>query len=355
MALILVLLVLAGTMAFFYLKCSMMQSFMTLWSALLATIVSFSFYEWVANLLISRGHALDMALFGSFTLLFVFILVALRAGSEFLIITSVDLGTMVKLPVALIGGLLTGLIISGNVLVALGLLPIHGKVFYSRFAPDAQVKLASPKKPALATDGFISGLYSLISSGSMRSSKSFGVLHTDYLSQIHLNKLKTGSDVLSVSSRDALLLPKGEGIEPVRRTVIDDKDMVVVRVGVQAKKIEDGGAGDQSGKMQFLPAQVRLITKEPGAAGLPLTGTATAQYAAGLWEDGEMTSWELGEIITPDSTKFVNRVCWMDIVFECPGEETPILLEFKQNAVIELPEAVESTQEIERALNSKEE
>ncbi|MHC5144415.1 MAG: hypothetical protein ACYSOX_02145, partial [Planctomycetota bacterium] len=125
MSLVIVILVLLLTLAFFYLKCSMMQSLMTLWSAVLTTIVAFSYYEWVANLFISRGYAPNFALCGSFTVLFVVIFASLRALSELLITTPVDLGNVVKLPVALVCGLLTGIIFSGNLLVALGLLPLH--------------------------------------------------------------------------------------------------------------------------------------------------------------------------------------------------------------------------------------
>ena len=85
MALVIVILVLLLTVAFFYLKCSMMQSFMTLWSAVLATIVAFSYYEGIAELLISRGQALNWALMGSFTLLFIVTFAIVRAISNFLI------------------------------------------------------------------------------------------------------------------------------------------------------------------------------------------------------------------------------------------------------------------------------
>lgn len=355
MALVIVILVLLLTLAFFYLKCSMMQSFMTLWSALLATIVTFSYYEWVANFFISRGYGLDWASCGCFMLLFIVVFASLRSISEFLIIAPVDLGNVVKLPVALVCGLLAGIIFSGNLLVALGLLPMHGKVFYSRFAPDAPIVLSSPRTPALSTDGFVSGLYRQISSGSMRSAKSFGVLHADYLSQIHLNKLKTKDGVLSVSSREALLLPKGEIKKPVRRTIVDNKELTIVRVGVQAKKVADGGANNASFKLEFLPAQIRLIVKEANAAGQPMAGTAEPKYPVGLWEGGKVTEWELNQIIAPDSTKINNKAYWMDVAFQCSKNEKPVLLEFKQNAVVELPEAVNSTPEIERALDNEEE
>ena len=70
MALVIVILALLSTLAFFYLKCSMMQSLMTLWSAVLATIIAFSYYEWVAELLISRGYGMNVASSGCFILLF---------------------------------------------------------------------------------------------------------------------------------------------------------------------------------------------------------------------------------------------------------------------------------------------
>ncbi|MHC5000432.1 MAG: hypothetical protein ACYTE1_06390, partial [Planctomycetota bacterium] len=83
----------------------------------------------------------------------------------------------------------------------------------------------------------------------------------------HLNKLKTKDGVLSVSSREALILPKGKTKKPVRWKTVDAQEMAIVRVGVQAKKIEDGGAGDASFKLAFLPAQIRLIVKKANDAG----------------------------------------------------------------------------------------
>ena len=238
-------------------------------------------------------------------------------------------------------------------MVTLGLLPMHGKIFYSRFSPDSPVALNSPQKPALSTDGFVAGLYRLISSGSMRSSKSFGVLHADYLSQIHLNKFKTKDDILSICSREALILPTGKTKKPVRLITVDEKELTVVRVGVKSKKVDDGGASNASSVLQFFPGQLRLIVKEASDAAEPMAGTATPKYPVGLWEGGKVTEWELDQIISPDATQIENRVYWMDVAFQCSNDKTPILLEFRQNAVIELPKAVESTPEIERELNNE--
>jgi len=357
MALLIVILVLLLTLAFFYLKCSMMQSFMTLWSAILATIIAFSYYELVAGLFISRGYGLDWASMGCFTILFVAAFAVFRVISDFLIPDSVDLGNVVKLSVSLVCGFFTGLIISGNLLVALGLLPMHGKVFYSRFAPDAPVVVKNPRTPALSTDGFVTGLYSWISSGSMNSGKSFGVFHADYLSQIHLSKLKTKDKVLSVCSRESLVLPKGKTKKPIRWETVDDSEIMIVRVGVQARKITDGGANNASGKVEFFPAQIRMIAKKSKATNKPLAGTAEALYPVGLWDrdNKSLAKWKLSEITSPDSKQIKNRVFWMDVAFQCPKNKKPILLEFKQNAVVDLTpyEVVKNTAEIERALDDE--
>jgi hypothetical protein len=42
----------------------------------------------------------------------------------------------------------------------------------------------------------------------------------------------------------------------------------------------------------------------------------------------------------------------MDVAFDAQGDK-PILLQFKQNAVVKLPAAVDSTPEIEQALDNE--
>ena len=356
MALVIVILVLLLTVAFFYLKCSIMQSFMTLGSAVLATIVAFSYYEGIAELLISRGQALNWALMGSFTLLFIVTFAIVRAISNFLIPSAIELGNVVKLSASLPCGFLTGLIISGNLLVILGLLPLHGKIFYSRFDPDAPIILSSPKAPALSTDGFVAGLYSWVSSGSMSSGQSFGVLHADYLTQIHLNKLKTKDKVLTVSSRKALILPRGKAVKPVRLEMVDDKEVMIVRAGIRAGKIEDGGANNAYGKTAFFPAQIRMIVKdEPSSVG-DFTGFAEALYPIGFFKNGVLEKEiSLGDSIPENFGTVKNKTLWMDVAFEVPRDKTPFLLEFKQNAVVDLTpyEVVKNTPEIERALDNE--
>jgi len=351
MTLVIVILVLLLTLAFFYLKCSMMQSFMTLGSAVLATIIAFSYYEFVAELFISRGQGLDWALVGCFTVLFIAAFAAFRSISDFLIPSPIDLGNVVKLSISLVCGIFTGLIISGNLLVALGLLPMHGKVFYSQFDPDVPVVVESPRTPALSTDGFVTGLYSWISSGSMSSGKSFGVLHAEYLSQIHLNKLKTKDDVLSVCSQEAIEVPSKKGVQPVRTwPTPDDGELVVVRMGIKAGEIADGGAGRD---VKFFPAQIRMIVKKAGTKDKMITGTATALYPSGFLANGSLIQAKLDETISPDPGTLKKGFYWLDVAFDVPQGNKPVLLQFKQNAVADLTSynVVKSSPEIERALD----
>lgn len=343
MTLVIVILAMVLTLAYFYLKCSMMQSFLMLWSAILATIITFSYYEWTAEFLISRGMGLNWAQCGCFIALFVTALATLRTAMDSLSKTPIEIGDMVKIPVSLACGLLTGIIISGNLLVALGLLPMHGKVFYSQFSPDKAVMLTNPNRPALSTDGFVVGLYNWVSAGSLASGNSFGNSHADYLSQIHLNKLKVKDEVLSVSSRESLTLPKGKDKKPIRWAKIEDDQIVIVRAGIEVKAIDKGGAGMS---LKFFPAQVRLIINEEKKA--------KALYPEGFWKNGKLIKAELNEIIIPDSKAIKKGVYWMDIAFRCPADKKPTLLQFKQNAMIDLAscEVVENTPKIEQALES---
>ncbi|MEN8127054.1 MAG: CvpA family protein [Planctomycetota bacterium] len=358
MALVIVLLVLVLTFAFFHLKCTMMQSFVMLWSSVVSTILAFSFYEFVAELLVSRGYGLQWAHCGSYLVVFIAGFALLRTVSEFLIGTKIDLGDAVKASTAAVCGLLTGLIFSGNLLVVMGMLPMQGKVFYSRFDPSEPVVLSQPKAPALATDGFVSGLYGLISSGSMKSDKSFRVYHADYLSQIHLNKLKVKDKVLTVSSREAIEMPSKKK-QPVRSKAFDDKEYIVVRMGIKGKKIDKGGANNASGKIEFFPAQIRLIVKDdmPGLSDNLMAGSAKALPPVGFLKDGRLVKVELDKIQSPDSKEQKEQVLWLDVAFDVPQNHKPVLIQFKQNAVADLTsyKVVESTPEIESALDSDDE
>jgi hypothetical protein len=241
------------------------------------------------------------------------------------------------------------------------MLPMHGKVFYSRFDPQKPITLSSPQKPILNVDGFVVGFYKWISAGSLGSQKSFGVLHADYLSQIHLNRLKVGENVLTIASRKALTLPAGKNKKPVRTMELADKgNVIVVRMGILSKSIPDGGANNGSGQVLFYPAQIRMIAKdtkrnEPNKS-TTLLGAGKALWPIGFLDNsGKLVNSELEKVQTSDTKGLKDRTVWLDAVFQLPPGYEGILLEFKQSSILKLPEAVPSTEEIEQALNKADE
>ena len=303
-----ILIVLIGTMAFFYLKCSMMQSLITLWSSVLALVLAFSYYETIAELFVTRGVGLQWAHAGAILLVFLASFAILRTLSDLFIRVKIDLGQSVVLTVKIICGLLTGFFLSGIVLVAFGLLPVQGALSYSRFDPEGPLVISDPKKPMLNPDGFVSGLYGLASSGSLSCGKSFGVLHADYLTQVHLNKFKVKDDVLPISSREALILPQGKNRKPIRLWDVSDVgEVMVIRAGIVSKKIEDGGANDGTGSFSFFPAQLRLVANQDSTTP-PLTGNGTVIYPKGFLKNGTWAEAGLAEKISPDRAEMKDHV-----------------------------------------------
>ncbi len=360
MTMAIVILILVLILAYFYLKCSVMASLSTLMLVILATLITFTYYEVLAELFVSRGYGIQWAHSGCFILAFVLSFALLRALRDLLVGgVKIDLGNPLKISVALICGLLTGIIICGNLLVAVGLTPTHHKMLYSRFSPDKKISLTNPSKSFLNTDGFVAGLYSLISRGSMSSGKSFAILHADYLSHISLNRLKTKDNVLAVTSRKSLVLPTGKTKKPVRIWDIPDKGKVtVVRMGLVVKNIQDGGAGNpaKSSQIAFTPAQIRMICKPTAATGKPAAGSGTAIWPIGFLDGNDnFVASELEDVITPETKSFKNQPLWLDAVFEVPSGAKGVFLQFKQNAIIELPPAVTTSEAIENTLDGKDE
>ena len=353
-----VIIVILLTLAYFYLKCSTIASFSMMMIFIIASITTFTYYEKLADIFISRGYGIQWAHAGCFVLIFVLVFALLRALSNFLIGGSkIDLGNPVKIGSAVVCGLISGLLVSGSILVAMGLAPVQNKLLHNRFKPDSPVSLSNPQKAFLNTDGFVTGLYSLISRGSMASSKSFSVLHTDFLSQVHLNRFKIKDNVLPVASKDCLKLPSGAAEKAVRIWDIPDHGKVtVVRVGIAVNNIKSGGAGNPAngGKVEFFPAQIRMICKETATKVKPLAGSGKAVWPVGFLKDGKLTETKLEDLV-PDDVKLdkKDRNIWLDVVFDVPSGYEGVLLEFKQNAVVELPSAVPSTGEIEGVLDGK--
>ncbi|MBL7214956.1 MAG: hypothetical protein ISS71_04685 [Phycisphaerae bacterium] len=353
-----VILVMLLTLGYFYLKCTVIGSLSTMMILIIASVLTFSYYEKLAELFISRGHGVQWAHMGCFILIFVLSFALLRSLRDLLVGGSaLDLGNPAKISVAVVCGLISGIIVCGNLLVTMGLAPVQSKFFYNRFASDNSISVEKPQKSFLNTDSFITGLYSLISRGSLSAGKSFAVLHADYLSQIHLNRIKIADDILAVTSKKSLMIPSGNTKKPVRIWDAPDKGKVtVVRMGIVAQNIQSGGAINPAtpSRIQFCPAQIRMVCKPSSETKYVLTGTGKAIWPIGFYKDGKLTQVKLNDIIPHDVKSARDRIVWLDAVFETPDGYEGVLLEFKQNALVTLPAAVPLTEEIEKILYGEE-
>jgi hypothetical protein len=349
-----ILLVTLLTMAHFYLKCSVMTAFSTFMASIFGSIIAFTYYEMLADLFISRGYG-AWAPAGCFVLAFVLGFAAVRALADLLVGANIDFGNAAKISVNLILGLVTGLILSGHLLVAMGMLPMGGGwMAYNRFPPDSLISRSNPNRPFLNPDGLVSNLFTLFSRGSLSSRNSFGVLCADFVNRNHLNRYGIGSEVWTICSKKALSVPKGGQQKPVRTMDIKDLGTVtVVRAIISAKDIPDGGARNEKGII-FTMSQVRVIAK-PREKADNLRGNGKAFWSIGILEKGKLLQKNLSDIMTFSNQDFrKDRTVPVDFVFEIPANQQAVLLEFKQNALTELPPPVQSTEEIEAVLNNPE-
>ena len=355
-----IIIIIVLSMAQFYLKCSVLTAFMTMISAVFALIGAFNYYEILAYQFISRGHGGQWAQPLCFIFTFVFVFALIRAIPERLIATDIHFGVAATRITTIVCSIVVGIIFSGVLLIAIAMTPTSPKWPYRRFGEEGREltlsQINNPNKAFLNADSLTAGLFTWMSKGSLSSSNSFGVYHADFIDQLHLNRQKAKEQVCIISGNKAVVVPAKYG---VRTREMDERQITLVRMGISVKEISDGGAMDSNGNVAFTLSQVRLICKKQGQASTT-TGGAKAIYPGGCLfkrqKKGGQVS--LDKVITAESEDFergsYGRVAWFDILFDVPSDMTAVLLEFKQNAIAELPRPVVGTDEIERQLDNPE-
>ncbi len=372
-AMILILIIVLLSVAYFYLKSGALVSFATFAAAVFGVIVAFAYYEPLTNMLLSRGYGGQWASAGIYVVLFVLTFAVIRTVADFMFGQDVELGNVITKTTAVICGVLTGLIISGVLLVALAMAPISAKWPYARLGDgDSAVTAAnirSPSKPMIRADGIVTGLFAGISRGSLSSKKSFAVYHTDFLNQVHLNKYTAKKKVYTVAGNRAVRVPK----KGVRKLDSDNDNLTVVRMEVKNADIKSGGARDAEGDVTFTLGQVRLICKQNGQT--DTRGSAVAVYPEGrivsrrrAGKDADkknLTGVMSGRVLEKRSLHEIIRLgrdefkiggkgvdARVDLAFKVPPGKEGVLLEFKQNVVVSVPASVPASEEAERLLNS---
>lgn len=368
MASLAVVIIILGCAAYQYFKGTFTRAFATIIIAICAGIAAFGFFEVLANVFISRGDAgnfLSIVPWAQplcFALLFIIVFGALQTGLIFLTQHQpVDLGFLPERIGRVVCGILLGLLLSGFLFTTLGMAPLPNKYPYQRFD-------GKRKKVLLNADGFAAGLFGIISKGSMSGERSFADIHPDFLDQVHLNRQISGTPV-ATSKTPAISLPKptepavwpapeslneqisklvselnrqsklkddstGKSIS-MPGPVSNDYQPTIVRVGINrialsSKPKINGGS--------FVLSQLRLICKRQGYGDEPLTGPGINIYPIGHLKaaDQIQVSTEIN-IDSKDYFKGDAKEQWIDFVFCIPRDYVPMLLEFKQNSIVEIP------------------
>ncbi len=338
--------------SYLYLKSSTPRSFAVVIVVVIAVIAALGYYEIASDLLISRGRGGQWAQPVIFLAIFIVVLAGGKSLADYLLHKDVEFGPLYAKIAAVVCGIISGLIISGALFIALAMSPLGPKWPYPRF-DETNLAINSPTKPLLNSDGIVAALFGWISKGSLSSAKSFAVYHPDFIDQLHLNRYKASYGVYTIAAADSVVVPQKYG---VRIMNFDEQAYIIVRMGVKDGEISSGGATDKDGKVSFTFSQIRLICKEKAQAA-ETTGSAQVVYPEAQIVENQLIPMRLGETFAFGRGEFVRfspygMVAWVDLAFRVPSNLTPVLIEFKNNALAPLPKPIVATAEINRELDS---
>ncbi|UCG58299.1 MAG: CvpA family protein [Phycisphaerales bacterium] len=351
MASLLVVLVVLGCAAFQFLKGTVVRAFAAIIAAVCASIVAFGFFEVLAKLL--AGYAPSLAPWAqliSFALLFILAFAVLQTAITQLTRHPVDLGYLPERIGRAFCGIVLGLFVSGVLLTAAAMAPLPNKYPYARF--DARnPKPERPNKVLLNADGFATGWFSTVSSGSfsaLRNKRSFAALHPGFLDQLYLNRHNISNGTSVVTSSLAIEVPKKAAwYAPDNITDSDGNpltsrsghSLVIARVGIKGSALKDAG--------KFTLSQLRLVCQPKNQAADPLVGEGRNAYPVGYMKSAtQLQTKSLSDQITLQPGDFGSgeRVKWIDFAFYVPNDQVCTLVQFKLNNVVQISPPVPAEQ-----------
>ena len=348
MTILIVLVVTAGCVAYQYLKGTFVKSFATIIIAICASAVAFGYFELLANLIIKPDDKGGLTLWAqslSFILLFILTFAILQTLAAQLARKPVELELLAERIGRVACGIFLGLIISGTILTALAMAPLSNKHPYQRFDP-ANPNAEKPKKAFLNVDGFATGWFSQMSNSSFSGKRSFAILHPNFLDQVFLNRHEMSDEITIITSSDAIEVPKKnaawlvtEDMKNSDGTALSPKSghsLTIVRVGITKKAIRTGDT--------FTMSQLRLVCNKKDAKNR-LKGKGKNIYPIGyLKTTDQLQRKRLNDRVTITQADFDGRVKWLDFAFYVPNGFVPVLIEFKQNCIVEVSPLVAADQ-----------
>ena len=342
------LVIMAGCAAFLFLKGTLVQGITMIFNALIAGFVAFGFFEFAANYLVKYSPGIAVwAPMICFLLLYILVFAILQAVAMQISKEKPDFGVLPEQIGRPVTGVILGYIFAGHLLVAVAMAPIPSQYPYSRF-DDSRPDPSSPKKALLSPDGFVTGLFGTVSTGSFAAfgeSTSFAMLHAGFVDQLHLNRL-AGKEVPLMTGKPALDVPRKDGVWEASENLRDaegkaiaseaGKTLMLVRVGIRKSAFPDAS--------KFTLAQFRLVCGAKTGADRPLGTKGEAVYPIGyIGSDGRLETKRLADVISIDVEKVSGDKLMIDLAFQVPTNRIPVLIEFKRNNIAHLskPAAVE--------------
>jgi len=344
---LIVVLVILGCAAYQYLKGTLANAFATIIITICASVVAFNYFETLANIVVS--HAGDGRLASlipwahslCFGLLFILAFAILQTAASQLTRQPVDFGLLPERIGRVVCGIFLGLIISGLLLTALAMAPLSNKYPYQRYDPR-NPNAEAPNKVLLNADGFATGWFSMMSSGSFRAisnPKSFAVLRPNFLDQLFLNRHNIADGVPVITSSQAIEIPRKSGAWYAPKDIKNSggHNLTIVRVGIKRSAAKDAG--------QFTLYQLRLICKRKGDSENAFTGKGENIYPVGyLKAANQLQEKKRNDLIKIDLGDFTENVKWIDFAFDVPNDFVPLVMEFKLNNIADVPLPVSADQ-----------
>jgi len=328
----------AGCAAAQFLKNTFVQSFGTLISALIAAFISLWWFEPLSDIVIKQEMIVDYARVVCFGMLFIIAFAVLQTAAMALTKQKIDLGLMPERIGRIIFGLLLGYVISGVILIGASIASLPADYPYPRF-DSSRPDVKNPKKALLNPDGFLSGWFGLISSGSMSGSQSFNVLHAGFIDELFINRIPRNPNLLTdphgLAMQQKSIWPASEPLKDAEGKAIQsnsNEDVVIVRIGFTGK-------ADTS----FYGGQLRVLCKKKDEKPR-LGGKAVTVYPIGYIKSGnEVKQFKIGEQVSPEA-KQQNNVPSVDFVCYVPKDYEPVAVGLKANAITEAPSMVTAEQ-----------
>ncbi len=370
MASVVVLLIILGCAALQFFKGTFVKALAAVIIAIIAGMISFTFFEAAANAIISRGDSgtmLSMAPWAQtlcFLLIFIVVFAVLQTGAMYLLREPVDFGEVPEYVGRSVCGLLLGYLVAGFLLTAFSMGPLALKYPYERFE-SRSLKPDNPQGALLNPDGFVTGLFNMVSKGSFSGKRSFATIHPNYLDQLFFNRLINTDTTSIISQRfPAISVPGQAAVWDAPSAVADHAatligelrsrggkiqyaenksvslpvstasgDVIkIVRVGISTRAIR-GDARINGGA--FTPSQLRLICKRKGSDQGRFAGEGVNVYPIGHLRTAEQI--QVGPEIKLDSRKIDGNEQIIDFVFSVPAGHEPVLVQYKMNSIVEIP------------------